>query len=293
MKRDRKWGVLFVAPFVLGSLFLFVIPVFFSAYVSFTKWDLFNPPRWIGFKNWINAFNTPALWTSFRNTFYFAAIFVPLQTILALLVAYMLNQKLRLKGMFRLFYFLPVVTPWVASATVWKYLFQYNGGLFNYLMSLMGMEPSRWLESEKWWIAIGSVAIMNVWKGLGQSMVMFLAALQNVSAEVIEAAEIDGANRRQIFFKITVPSISPIALMVVMASTIAAFNAFDVFLTSFDIFSLPDRNLVPNIMIYRDAFVSMGKMGSASAFAWILFLVILIVTMIQKKAEKRWVHYDN
>lgn len=293
MKRDRKWGVLFVSPFVIGAVIFFIFPVIFSAYISFTKWDLINPPVWAGLKNWLNAFKDPVLLTSFRNVFYFAIIFVPLQTIFALIIAYLLNQKVKLKGLYRMIYFLPVVTPWVASATVWKYIFQTNGGLLNYLLSFIGFEGTKWLESEHWWIAIGSVAIMNVWKGLGQSMVMFLSAMQSTPSEILEAAEIDGANKRQTFMKIVIPHISPMVLLVLISSTIAAFNAFDVFLTSFDIFSIPDRNLVPNILIYRDAFISLGKMGSASAYAWILFIVILIISIIQKLGEKKWVHYEN
>ncbi len=292
LKRDRKWGVLFVTPFLIGSIIFFIFPVIFSAYISFTKWDLINVPQWIGLKNWINAFKNPVLWSSFRNVFYFAAIFVPLQTIIALLIAYLLNQKVKGKGFFRVIYFLPVVTPWVAGATVWKYIFQYNGGLLNYFLSFFGVEPTKWLESEFWWVAIGSVAIMNVWKGMGQSMVMFLSAMQNTPTEIIEAAEIDGATKRQTFMKVIIPNISPMILLVLISSTIAAFNAFDVFLTSFDIFSIPDRNLVTNILIYRDAFMN-WKMGSASSYAWILFIVILVITLIQKFGEKRWVHYEN
>lgn len=225
--------------------------------------------------------------------FYFALIFVPLQTIFALIIAYFLNQKIRYKSFFRVLYFLPVVTPWVAGAIIWKFIYQYNGGLLNYFLSVFGVEPIKWLDSELWWVAIGSIAIMNVWKGMGQSMVMFLSAMQGTPTEILEAAEIDGANKRQTFMKVIVPHISPVVLLVIISSSIAAFNAFDVFLTSFDIYSVPDRNLVPNILIYRDAFMSLGKMGSASTYAWMLFVVILIITIIQKVTEKKWVHYEN
>ena len=293
MERDRKWGVLFVMPFVIGAVVFFIFPIIFSAYISFTKWDLVNPPVWIGLKNWVNAVKNPVLWTSFRNVFYFALIFVPLQTIFALIIAYFLNQKIRYKSFFRVLYFLPVVTPWVAGAIIWKFIYQYNGGLLNYFLSVFGVEPIKWLDSELWWVAIGSIAIMNVWKGMGQSMVMFLSAMQGTPTEILEAAEIDGANKRQTFMKVIVPHISPVVLLVIISSSIAAFNAFDVFLTSFDIYSVPDRNLVPNILIYRDAFMSLGKMGSASTYAWMLFVVILIITIIQKVTEKKWVHYEN
>lgn len=292
MKKQNWWGLLFVTPFVLGCSIFFVFPVIFSAYISFTKWDLFNAPKWIGLQNWINSFNNPVFWISFRNVFYFALIFVPLQTIFALVTAYFLNQKLRGKGIYRVIYFLPVVTPWVAGATVWKYLYNYETGLLNYFLKFINLTPSYWHESDKWWIAIGSIALMNVWKGMGQSMVMFLAGMQNVPSEVIEAAHIDGATKKQIFRKIIIPIISPMVFLVMIMSTISAFTAFDVFLTMFDPFSLPERNSVVNLLIYRDAFLY-SKMGPASAMAWFLFIVILIITVIQKKFEKRWVHYEN
>lgn len=292
MKKQNWWGLLLVSPFIVGCSIFFIFPVAFSAYISFTKWDLFNAPQWIGLRNWTNAFQTPVFWTSFRNVFYFALIFVPLQTIFALVIAFFLNQSIRGKGIYRVLYFLPVVTPWVAGAIVWKFLYNYDTGLINYVLRLLNLTPSYWIESEKWWVAIGSIAIMNVWKGMGQSMVMFLAGMQNVPGEVLEAAYIDGATKRQVFQKIIIPIISPMVFLVMILSSIAAFTAFDVFLTSFDIFSIPDRNNVVNLLIYREAFVY-SKMGPASAMAWILFLVILVITAVQKSFEKRWVHYEN
>lgn len=292
MRKSNFWGLLFVSPFILGCFVFFVFPVGFSAYISLTKWDMFNPPQFIGLKNWVNALKDPVFWIAFRNVFYFALIFVPIQTILALIIAYLLNQKIRFKGLYRVIYFLPVVTPWVAGATIWKFIYRYENGLLNYFLRLIGLNGSYWFDSEKWWVAIGSLAIMNVWKGLGQSMVMFLAGLQNVPSDVIEAAEIDGANRHQIFRKIVVPIISPMVFLVMIMSTISAFTAFDVFLTMFDIFSLPVRNSIVNLMVYREAFLY-GKMGPASAMAWILFIIILVITMLQKQFEKRWVHYDS
>lgn len=291
MKSQNKWGPIFILPFIIGSLVFFLFPVIFSAYISFTKWDLFNPPKWIGLKNWINVLQEPAFWLSFRNMFFFAAIFVSLQTIFALIIAYFLNQNIRGKSLYRLFYFLPVVTPWVAGVIVWQSLYSYDFGIINYVLRAIGLQGSYWLDSDSWMVAFASVALMNVWKGMGQSMVMFLAGLQNVPGEVIEAAHIDGANKRQIFLKIITPIISPMVFLVIVLSTIASFTAFDLFFTAFGVYP-PDWKLVVNMMIYRDAFVY-SKMGPASAMAWALFAVILVITIIQKKFEKRLVHYEN
>lgn len=292
MKKNNFWGLFFVSPFILGILVFFVFPVLFSGYISFTKWDMFNPPKFVGLKNWIDALKDPVTWISFRNVFYFALIFVPLQTVFALIVAHFLNQKIRLKGFFRACYFLPNVTPWVAGAIVWKFLYGYEYGLLNYILRIFGFKGSHWYDSGYWWIAIGSLAIMNVWKGMGQTMVILLAGMQSVPTEIIEAARTEGANKGVIFWKVTVPLISPTVFLTMILSTIAAFTAFDVFLTMFDVFSLPTQNSVVNLTVYREAFVY-GKMGPASAMAWLLFLVILIITLVQKKFEKRWVYYDN
>lgn len=292
MRKSNFWGLLFVSPFIIGIIVFFIFPVLFSGYISFTKWDMFNPPKFVGLKNWIDSVTNPVFWISFRNVFFFALIFVPLQTIFALIIAHMLNHKIRLKGFFRACYFLPNITPWVAGAIVWKFLYGYDFGLINHILRLLGLNGSYWYDSEKWWVAIGSLALMNVWKGMGQTMVILLAAMQNVPTEIVEAAKTEGAGRTTIFRKITVPMISPMVFLTMILSTISAFTAFDVFLTMFDVYSLPDRNSVVNLMVYREAFMY-GKMGPASTLAWMLFIIILIITVIQRKFEKRWVHYEN
>ncbi|QOV21105.1 sugar ABC transporter permease [Blautia liquoris] len=292
MRKSNFWGLLFVLPFIIGTAVFFVFPVLFSGYISFTDWDMFNPPKFVGLKNWINSFKDPAFWISFRNVLYFAAIFVPLQTIFALVIANMLNQKIKFKGGFRACYFLPNVTPWVAGAIVWKFLYGYDYGLINYILRSLGFEGSYWYDSDKWWVAIGSLALMNVWKGMGQTMVILLSAMQSVPKEIVEAATTEGAGKAAIFRKITVPMISPMVFLTMILSTISAFTAFDVFLTMFDVYSLPDRNNVVNLMVYREAFIY-GKMGPASTLAWMLFIIILIITVIQRKFEKKWVHYEN
>ncbi len=292
MRENNKLGLLFVSPFIIGSIIFFIFPVLFSGYISFTKWDLFNAPVWVGLKNWMDMTKEPAFWKSFRNVFFFALVFVPLQTIFAAVVAYLLNQSIRGKAFYRVLYFLPVVTPWVAGAIVWQSLYNPEFGIINWVLKFFNLGSSQWVYSDKWWVVIGSVAFMNVWKGLGQSMVMFLAGMQNVSGDVIEAAHIDGASKAQIFRKIVVPIISPMTFMVMILSTISAFAAFDVFLTMFDVFNMKEDIAVVNLLIYRDAFLN-SKMGSASSMAWALFMVILVITVIQKKFEKRWVHYEN
>lgn len=292
MRKQGWWGFAFTVPFVLQLLIFFLFPFVFSLYITFTKWDLFNPPQWIGLRNWDQFLHQKVFWLSMRNVGYFAILFVPLQTFVALILAYLLNQQIRGKSLFRIIFFLPVITPWVAGGMIWLWIFNNEYGLLNWVLHTMGIQPVDWIRSGKWWLVIGSIALINVWKGAGYSMVIILAGMQNISEEMLEAARMDGATGWTLFTKIIMPIVSPMLYMVMILSTISAFHAFDVFLVMLgDVISVADRNMVPNILIYRDSFLNF-KMGSASAMAWGLFLIILVITIVQKVTEKRWVHYE-
>jgi len=293
MRKQGYWGYLFTLPFIINVVVFLLFPVVFSTYISFTQWDLFNAPKWVGLGNWINVLNKHEFWISIRNVFVFALIFVPLQTITAFLIAYLLNQAIRAKAMFRLFYFLPVVTPWMAGGVVWVWMFNYQYGVINWLLSTVNINPVKWIDSSNWLMVIASIAIVNVWKGMGQSMILLLAGMQNVPKEVLESAEIDGASSWDKLRSIVFPLVTPMVFLVMILSTIAAFQAFDVFLGLFGSITtgIPERNMVPNLLIYRDAFL-LFKMGPASATAWILFIIILAFTLFQKYFERKWVHYE-
>ena len=293
MHKQGIWGYIFTLPFVLNVVIFLLFPVLFSTYISFTEWDLFNPPRWIGLDNWVRTLQKHEFWVSMRNVFVFALIFVPLQTVLAFLVAFMLNQSIRAKSLFRLVYFLPVVTPWIAGGVVWVWMFNNQYGVLNWFLGTMGIGPGKWIDSPNWLVVIASIAVVNVWKGAGQSMIILLAGMQNVPKEVLESAQIDGASGWKQLTSIVFPIVTPMVYLVMILSTISAFHAFDVFLGLFGSITtgIPEQNMVPNLLIYRDAFL-LFKMGPASATAWLLFLVILAFTLFQKTFEKRWVHYD-
>jgi multiple sugar transport system permease protein len=253
---------------------------------------MFNAPQWVGLQNWKSLFQEKQMLYAFRNIFYFALIFVPLQTIIALILAHLLNQSIRFKGFFRVMFFLPVITPWIAAGMVWGWILNTHFGVVNLLLGYISLGPYKFIENPNWWVVIGSVAIANVWKGVGSSMVLLLAGMQNISKDMYEAADLDGATKWQVFRRIVVPLVSPMAYLVLILSTISAFHAFDSFLTLIGTpGTVRDQLLTVNIMIYRDAFV-LFKMGPASAMAWLLFIVILFITIFQRTMEKRWVHYD-
>ena len=193
--------------------------------------------------------------------------------------------------LFRTLYFLPVITPWVAGGLIWLWIYNLDYGLLNWLLGLIGLGPFNWTRSIHWWVVIGSIALVNVWKSMGYSMVLFLAGLQNIPQEILEACEIDGAGRWKRFTKIVIPLVSPTTFLVLLLSIIASFQIFDVFLVmltdSTRIIS-DDMNVV-NMLIYDNAFYY-SKMGYSSAMAWILFIALLVLNLLQKHMEKRWVH---
>lgn len=291
-KQLARWGFIMCIPLVIQLSVFFVFSILFSGYVSFTSWNLFDPPRITGARNWIVLFSDKTFISALRNVFYFALVFVPFQTFLALIFAYFLNQRIPLRSFFRAVYFLPSVTPWVAVALIFKFIFAKNFGILNYALGLFGIEPIDWLFSTEWPLTIGSVAIIQVWKGVGQSMIILLAGMQAVSGDYIEAALVDGANRNQTFFKIVVPLLTPMIFLVMLLSSISAFTAFDGFLAMFDPNALRPDQIVPNLYIYSEGFIK-GGYGRASSAAWVLFAIILLVTGIQRKFEKRWVHYES
>lgn len=292
MRKESRWGYILTLPFSIHLLVFFAFPFFFSFYLTFTQWDMFNSPVWIGAKNWIRLLDDKSFWYSLRNIMLFAVIFVPLQTIIALVLAFFLNQAIRAKSLYRVIYFLPVVTPWLAGGTMWAWMMNKTYGLANYILGLVSISPVDWLDSKHWVLPIMSVALVNVWKGIGTSMVILLAAIQGVSRDLYEAASLEGANRWSLFWNIVFPIVSPMIFLVLVLSTISAFQAFDVFLVMFNSPNIvPDSKVTPNILIYKDAFLT-TKMGYASAMSWALFIVILSVTLVQKRFEKRWVHYE-
>lgn len=294
-KKETFWGWVFSAPYVINLSVFFLFPLIFSIYLTFTRYDLFNPPKWIGTANWYNLFTDAAFWKGLRNLAFFALLDVPIQTVVALVVAHILNNIKRGAKIFRVLYFIPVVSPWVGVSLMWLWLYNPQFGVFNWLLGLIGIGPYKWVSSTSWVVVVGCIAVVNAWKGFGYSMVLFLAGLQNISSEVIESADIDGANSFRKFVSIIVPYVSPTTFMVMILSTISAFQSFDAFyvmLTSMGgIAAIPDDFNVVNVLIYNNAFMY-SKMGYASTLAWALFAVIGALSLIQNKLEKRWVQYD-
>lgn len=279
---------LFLLPTIVGLLFFSLGPVIAGFLISFTNWNIFLPPQWLGLDNYQILFTQDLPRKVFTNTLYYTLVNVPLNMTVALTMALLLNLRLRGVSFYRAIYFLPVVSSTVAASLIWTWLYSPNFGPINYFLSTIGIEGPPWLASTTW--AMPAVIIMSVWKGFGTNMLIFLAGLQGIPQELQEAAMIDGANRWQRFWRVTWPLLTPTTFFVLVISCIASFQVFE------QVFVMTEggpayATTVMGLFIYLNAF-RYNNMGYAAAAAYILFALILAITLAQLKLQKRWTHYE-
>lgn len=286
----RNWSAyVFLAPSYMPLIGFLVIPMAAAAFLSFTQWDLLTPPQWIGFENFIELFKDRKFYQSLGNTLYFIVGYLPIVYILGLAAALALNRKFKGSGWIRAAYFLPVITSWVIVSLLWKWLLNPQGGLVNSVLSIMGITGPGWWTSTSW--AMPSVILASAWKDLGYVMLILLAGLQAIPPEYKEAAAIDGATNWQILRKITLPLLTPSTFFVLVISLINNFQVFD----QFWIMTKGGPEGSTTVILHNIVLNSFnyGRMGYASAMSMVLFLVILSITLVQLRLQKRWVHYDS
>lgn len=283
-------GYLFLAPDLIGTLIFSVGPVLAALALGFFAWDILTPARFVGLDNYKRLlFDDPVFREVLANTSMYVLGSVPVRTVLALFLAIALNQGIRGVSFFRGAVFLPTITSAVAAAVVWRWIYEPNFGLLNsFLYSIGVTHPPNWLSSPVW--AMPALILLGIWQGLGFQMVIFLAGLQQIPKQLYEAASLDGAGRWNSFRHITLPLISPTMFFVVVISIIGSYQVFD------QAFILTDggpgyatTTLVYYVYTYAFQFF---KMGYAAAIAWFLFMIVFILTLIQFRLQRRWVHYE-
>jgi len=286
---EAGWAYIFLLPnLLLFSLFT-VYPVLASFFYSLNKWTLHSPMEFLGLANYRALIQDPIFLKVFGNTLYYTAGVIPFQTALALLIALGLNQRIRFMVGYRALYFLPVVTSMVAVSIVWQWMYQPQYGVINSLLRIVGIEGPNWLFSKGW--AMPSVIAMSIWKNVGYSVVLYLAALQSVPESFYESAMIDGANSWDKFWHITLPIISPTTFFIIVLSVIGSFQAFD------QIYVLtqggPARSTSVIVhYLYENGF-QWFNMGYAAAIAYVLFALLFILTIIQWTQRARWVYGEE
>lgn len=296
-ERHYMWlGLAFASPWIIGFLVFTVYPFFGSLYFSLTEYDLFNSPKWIGMQNYVKIFQNNHFYISLINTLYMAGISMPIGLISSLLIALLLNFKVRGISFYRTVYYLPAVIPIVANAILWAWMLNPDFGLINMILRELHMPDPAWLLDPRF--TKPSLILMGIW-GSGAGSLIFLAALQGIPQQFYEAASIDGASRWHRFRHITLPGLSPVIFFQIIMGLISAFQIFtESYIlaggkTADANLGGPEQSLLfYAVNLYQEAFVYI-KMGYASALAWILFVIVVILTAAILKSSARWVYYGG
>jgi len=280
---------LFISPWIIGFLVFFLYPLGSSFYYSFTRYEIGGTPFWIGLENYVRMFSDPRYLNAIAVTLKFALISVPGITILALALALILSQKLRGINFFRSVYFMPSVMPMVAVSLTWFYVLRPESGPLAGLLAFFGIEGPRWLGESRW--ALIALIIINIWLGFGGQMVIFLAGIKGIPQELYEVAEIDGANTWNKLWSVTIPLLTPTIFLNLVLGIIGAMQIFDVpwVMTRG---GPEDSTRTYMIHLYNRGWVEI-QMGSASAMGWILFLIIMAITLLVIRSSAAWVYYEG
>lgn len=288
-RREAITAYLLISPWIVGFIVFTLGPMVASLIFSFTDYSIIKPAKFVGLQNYATMlFNDYRFWHSLKVTLTFAVFAIPLGLVFGLLLALLLNTKVPGIAVWRTVYYTPSVVSGVAVAILWAYLFNPQYGVFNWLLSLVGIKGPGWLSSPQW--ALPALIIMSLW-GVGGGMIIYLAGLQGIPTALYEAAEVDGANSIQKFFNITLPMITPVLFYNLIIGIIGTFQYF----TNAYVMTAGgpvEATLFYNLNLYNNAF-RYQAMGYASALAWALFVIVLVLTMLVFRSSSMWVYYEG
>ncbi|WP_394874192.1 carbohydrate ABC transporter permease [Clostridium neonatale] len=287
---EWMWAYALVAPTIIGLIILNIIPIFQTLYLSFFKSGDFGKGNvFVGLENYSKMISDPQVWNAVGNTLKYTIIVVPATVAIAMILAVLLNSKIKGKGVYRTIYFIPMVAAPAAITMVWKWLYNNQFGLINHILSKFGLGPVNWIDDPK--VALISIAIIGIWSTVGYSMVLLIAGLQEIPKDYYEASSIDGATPVRQFFNVTLPLVSPTLFFVMVTSIIQAMQVFDVIYMMIDVTSPAyDKTVLLVYLFYNNSFKYADK-GYGSAIVMLLLAIIMIITVLQMKAQKKWVNY--
>lgn len=288
--RQAIAGYLFASPVILGLLIWVIAPMIGVFLISLTDWNVLTTPRWVGIRNYVKLFTSDLyFWNTLKVTVYYVVLNVVCTTVYSLVLAMFLNQKIRGRGIFRSIFYLPTIVPAVASSALWMWLLNVDFGLFNQILQAVGLPKALWIASQT--TVVPSIVLMSVWGGAGNTIVIFLAALQGVPRELLDAAEIDGGNWWHKFRAITMPMISPVTFFNIVTGLIGSFT---IFTQSFVMTGGGPNNasLFYMLLLYREAF-QRNNLGGAAALAWVLLVIVSLLSLMIFRASRQWVYYEG
>jgi multiple sugar transport system permease protein len=294
-RRETLWGYVFISPWLFGFIVFTVGPMIASLVLSFTRYNVTSPPVFIGLENYVKLFaGDPRFWHSLGITVRFALVAIPLNLVFGFVLALLLNQNVPGVAFWRTVYYLPSVIAGVAVAILWSLIFNPRFGILNWLLSLVGIDGPGWLASPDW--AVPALIIMSLWS-VGGGMIIYLSGLQSIPTALYEAAQIDGANAAQRLFYITIPLMSPVIFYNLVIGIIGTFQYFtEVYVitaTADTGLGGPlESTLFYNVYLYSNAFRYLN-MGYASALAWVLFVIVLVLTLLVFRSSALWVYYEG
>ena len=285
-QREAIAFYIFILPWLLGFIIFTFGPMIVSGFLSMTQFSVMSPAKWIGVANFVEMFNTKLFWKSMGNTLYMVAFDLPLGLMASLAAALLLNQKLRGVNIFRAIFYLPVLIPAIANMLLWIWIFDKDAGVLNFFLRLVHIPPQPWLMSEFW--SKPALIFMNLWS-VGGAMLIYLAGLKGIPMELHEAAKIDGASSWYAFWKITIPLLTPTILFQLV---IGVIGEFQIFTQGYILGGGPNFSTTFYVLnLYNNAFRYL-KMGLASAMAWILFAITLVITLLVFRSTPYWVYYE-
>ena len=287
-KRNSVMGWVMISPILVGIALFAVLPVLFSFYISFHEWDMLHEQQWVGAANYVKIFGDKMLCVISKNTFTYCIIAIPGAIFFGLLLALAMNAKIKGVALYRTAFFMPNITTTVAVCIVWSWLYNKDYGLFNNVLNMLGFDSIKWITSKK--MAMPSIAIMSIWQAMGYDMILLTAGLKGIDETYYEAAQIDGANGWQSFWKITLPMLTPTLFFLVVTHCVSYIQMFDAaFIMTEGGPGHATRTFA--MQIYNTAF-EYFRMGEAASYAWVLFAIVFVITVIQFKLQDKWVNYD-
>ncbi|MDD7306237.1 MAG: sugar ABC transporter permease [Peptoniphilaceae bacterium] len=285
-KDNIKRGIIMISPVVIGLAIFYIIPFFQNIFYSFTNLNSFGTYEIVGLKNYQDILQDPSIYNAFKNTLIYTIFTVPLILIISMVIANLLNQKIKGIGIYRTLYFLPAITMPVATAMIWKWIYNGQYGLLNQVLAIFHISPKSWIADPN--TAMFALILVGVWMGIGMNVVYFLAGLQSIPKSYYEAATLDGASSVKQFFTITIPSLTPTITFVLITTLIGSLQMFDLVYMMIGKDNIAINNTMTIVYLFYQHAIDFGEKGYGAAIACILFVIILLLTALQLKLQKKW-----